>query len=151
MRAVLQRVARASVTIQGDVVGRIGPGLVVLLGVGKDDTETDARSLADKIVQLRIFADDAGKFNRSALDAGAGLLVVSQFTLYADTRKGHRPSFTDAAHPAHAEPLYNRFVEFLRASGLEVATGRFAASMQVELQNDGPVTIWLESRTTRPA
>jgi len=139
-------VTQASVTVGGQSVGRIGPGLVVLVGVGKDDTEADARALADKTIRLRIFADDAGKFNRCALDVGAGLLVVSQFTLYADARRGRRPSFTEAASPAHAEALYNRFVELLRASGLPVATGEFGASMQVEVHNDGPVTIWLDTR-----
>ncbi|MDO8530749.1 MAG: D-aminoacyl-tRNA deacylase [Dehalococcoidia bacterium] len=146
MRALLQRVTRASVTVGEEVVARIGTGLVVFVGVGGDDTEADARLLADKLLQLRIFADDAGKFNRSALDTRADILVVSQFTLYADARKGRRPSFTDAAPPALAESLYNRVVELLRASGLTVATGRFAAHMRVELVNDGPVTIWLDSR-----
>lgn len=146
MRALLQRVTRASVTVGEETVGSIGPGLVVFLGVGAGDTEADARLLADKLLQLRIFADDAGKFNRSALDTRAGILVVSQFTLYADARKGRRPSFTEAAPPALAESLYNRIVELLRASGLSVATGRFAAHMRVELVNDGPVTIWLDSR-----
>ncbi len=146
MRALLQRVTRASVTVGEETIGSIGPGLVVFLGVGAGDTEADARLLADKLLQLRIFADDAGKFNRSALDTRAGILVVSQFTLYADARKGRRPSFTEAAPPDLAESLYNRVVELLRASGLTVATGRFAAHMRVELVNDGPVTIWLDSR-----
>ena len=146
MRVLLQRVTRASVTVGEETVGSIGPGLVVFLGVGAGDTEADARLLADKLLHLRIFADDAGKFNRSALDTRAGVLVVSQFTLYADARKGRRPSFTEAAPPALAESLYNRVVELLRASGLTVASGRFAAHMRVELVNDGPVTIWLDSR-----
>ena len=146
MRALLQRVTRASVTVGEETVGSIGPGLVVFLGVGVGDTESDARLLADKLLHLRIFADDASKFNRSALDTRAGILVVSQFTLYADARKGRRPSFTEAAPPALAESLYNRVVELVRASGLTVATGRFAAHMRVELVNDGPVTIWLDSR-----
>ena len=146
MRALLQRVTRASVTVGEETIGSIGPGLVVFLGVGAGDTEADARLLADKLLQLRIFADDAGKFNRSALDTRVDILVVSQFTLYADARKGRRPSFTEAAPPALAESLYNRVVELLRASGLTVETGRFAAHMRVELVNDGPVTIWLDSR-----
>ena len=146
MRALLQRVTRASVTVGEETIGSIGPGLVVFLGVGAGDTEADARLLADKLLQLRIFADDAGKFNRSALDTRADILVVSQFTLYADARKGRRPSFTEAAPPALAESLYNCVVELVRASGLTVETGRFAAHMRVELVNDGPVTIWLDSR-----
>ena len=146
MRALLQRVTRASVIVGEETVGSIGPGLVVFLGVGAGDTEADARLLADKLLQLRIFSDDAGKFNRSALDTRAGILVVSQFTLYADARKGRRPSFTEAAPPVLAESLYNRVVDLLRASGLTVETGRFAAHMRVELVNDGPVTIWLDSR-----
>jgi len=146
VRVLLQRVTRASVTVGEETVGSIGPGLVVFLGVGAGDTEADARLLADKLLHLRIFADDASKFNRSALDTRAGILVVSQFTLYADARKGRRPSFTEAAPPALAESLYNRVVELLRASGLTVASGRFAAHMRVELVNDGPVTIWLDSR-----
>lgn len=146
MRALLQRVTRASVTVGEETIGSIGPGLVVFLGVGAGDTEADARLLADKLLHLRIFADDAGKFNRSALDTRVDILVVSQFTLYADARKGRRPSFTEAAPPALAESLYNRVVELLRASGLTVETGRFAAHMRVELVNDGPVTIWLDSR-----
>ena len=146
MRALLQRVTRASVTVGEETIGSIGPGLVVFLGVGAGDTEADACLLADKLLHLRIFSDDAGKFNRSALDTRAGILVVSQFTLYADARKGRRPSFTEAAPPDLAESLYNRVAELLRASGLTVQMGRFAAHMRVELVNDGPVTIWLDSR-----
>ncbi len=144
MRAVIQRVTRASVSLDGEVVGEIGPGLVVLLGIGKDDTEEDARWLAKKVAALRIFADHEGKFNRSILEIGGSALVVSQFTLYSDARKGRRPSFSKAAPPEVAEPLCDLFVDFLRAEGLEVATGRFGAMMLVEIHNDGPVTIWLE-------
>ncbi len=144
MRAVIQRVTRASVSIDGEVVGEIGPGLVVLLGIGKGDAEEDARWLAKKAAALRIFADHEGKFNRSILEIDGSALVVSQFTLYGDARKGRRPSFSKAAPPEVAEPLCDLFVDFLRAEGLEVATGRFGAMMRVEIHNDGPVTIWLE-------
>jgi D-aminoacyl-tRNA deacylase len=145
MRALLQRVSHASVTVDGKVVGQIGQGLLVLLGVGQDDSEIEVKTLADKIVQLRIFGDDEGKMNRSLLDTGGEVLVVSQFTLYADTRKGRRPSFTDAAPPAIAEPLVERFKDTIAAYGLKVAGGIFGAHMDVELLNDGPVTIWLDS------
>ena len=144
MRAVIQRVARASVSIDGEVVGEIGPGLVVLLGIGKGDVEEDAHWLAKKVAALRIFADHEGKFNRSILEIGGSALVVSQFTLYGDARKGRRPSFSKAAPPEVAEPLCDRFVDLLKAEGLEVATGHFGAMMLVEIHNDGPVTIWLE-------
>jgi D-tyrosyl-tRNA(Tyr) deacylase len=144
MRAVIQRVTRASVSIDGEVVGEIGPGLVVLLGIGKGDTEEGARWLAKKVATLRIFADHEGKFNRSILEIGGSALVISQFTLYGDARKGRRPSFSKAAPPEVAEPLCDLFVDFLRAEGLEVATGRFGAMMLVKIHNDGPVTIWLE-------
>jgi len=146
MRALLQRVTRASVTIDNEEVGRIGQGLVVFLGVADGDMEKDAQHLAQKIANLRIFADKEGKFNLSALDVKAELLLVSQFTLLADTKKGRRPSFTDAAAPARAEELFNYFVGQTRATGLKVATGRFQAYMQVEIHNDGPVTIMLDSR-----
>jgi len=146
MKALLQRVARASVTIDNEEVGRIGQGLVVFLGVASGDTEKDAQYLVQKIANLRIFADKEGKFNLSALDVKAELLLVSQFTLLADTRKGRRPSFTDAAEPVQAEELFNYFVEQARATGLKVAMGRFQAYMQVEIHNDGPVTIMLDSR-----
>ncbi len=146
MRAVVQRVKKASVSIDGEVVGRIGLGLVILLGVRHGDREEDARFLAQKCVNLRIFADEDGKFNRSALDVGGELLAISQFTLYGDTRKGRRPSFVEAAPPEVSEPLYNRFVEFLRDSGLRVAEGRFGAMMLVEIHNDGPVTLIVESK-----
>ncbi len=145
MRALLQRVSRASVTVDEQVVGKIGQGLLVLLGVGRDDSEVHVKALADKIVYLRIFGDDEGKMNRSLLDIGGEVLVVSQFTLYADTRRGRRPSFTDAAPPSIAEPLVERFKDTIAAYGLTVADGIFGAYMQVELLNDGPVTIWLDS------
>ena len=145
MRVLLQRVTEASVEINGAVVGRIGPGLVALLGVADDDGEADAEYLVSKIANLRIFADGEGRFNRSALDVGAEALVVSQFTLYADTRRGRRPDFTRAAPPELAERLYEHTVSLFREAGLEVATGRFQAYMQVRLQNDGPVTIMLDS------
>ncbi len=146
MKVLLQRVTGASVRIDNEVVGRIGPGLVVFVGVAGGDTERDVEYLAQKTVNLRIFADEAGKFNLSALDIGGDLLVISQFTLLADTRKGRRPSFVEAAPPAQAEALFERFVEKARASGLKVATGRFQQYMQVEIHNDGPVTILLDSR-----
>ncbi len=145
MRALLQRVTCASVTVEGYVVGQIGQGLLILLGVGHDDGESQVKALADKIAYLRIFEDEQGKMNRSLLDIGGQALVVSQFTLYADTRRGRRPSFTDAAPPALAEPLVERFKEMLADYGLEVAGGVFGAYMQVELLNDGPVTLWLDS------
>ena len=146
MKALLQRVTRASVGIDNEEVGRIGQGLVVFLGVANGDTEKDAQYLVQKIVNLRIFADEEGKFNLSALDINAELLLVSQFTLLADTRKGRRPSFTDAAPPVQAEELFDYFVEQTRATGLKVEMGRFQAYMQVEIRNDGPVTIMLDSR-----
>ncbi|MBI3287592.1 MAG: D-tyrosyl-tRNA(Tyr) deacylase [Chloroflexi bacterium] len=145
MRAVVQRVSRASVAVDGETIGHIGQGLVVLLGVGHGDTSTEARRLAEKIAHLRIFADEQGKFNRSAREVGAAALVVSQFTLYADARKGRRPSFIEAAPPELAEPLVGEFIEALRSWGLVVGTGRFGAMMQVELVNDGPVTIVLDT------
>jgi D-tyrosyl-tRNA(Tyr) deacylase len=146
MKALLQRVTRASVSVGGEVVGRIGPGLVVLVGIAEGDTAEDARYLARRTVSLRIFADENGKFNLSAQDINGELLVISQFTLIADTRKGRRPSFVAAAPPDKAEPLFNEFVEETRSSGLKVATGRFQQYMQVEIHNDGPVTVLLESR-----
>ena len=145
MRALIQRVTCASVCIDGETVGSIGAGLVVLLGVAAGDDEADARYLVDKTANLRIFADDEGRFNRSALDVAAELLVVSQFTLYADTRRGRRPDFTRAAEPDDARRLYGRAVEMFRETGLTVATGEFQAYMQVRLQNDGPVTLMLDS------
>ena len=146
MKALLQRVTGASVSIDGEVVGEIGQGLVVFVGVAAGDSERDAQYLAKKTVNLRIFADEAGKFNLSALDVKGELLVVSQFTLLADTRKGRRPSFIDAASPAQADELFERFVQEARATGLKVDTGRFQRYMQVEIHNDGPVTIILDSR-----
>ena len=145
MRVLLQRVTEASVEIDGEEVGRIGRGLVALLGVAEDDTEADAEYLVSKVANLRIFADDDGRFNRSALDIGAEILTVSQFTLYADTRRGRRPDFTGAASPELAERLYDHTVAQFRNTGLKVETGRFQAYMQVRLQNDGPVTIMLDS------
>ncbi len=146
MKALLQRVSGASVSVAGEVVGRIGRGLVVLVGVANGDTEKDARYLAQKTVNLRIFSDEEGRFNLSALDIKGELLVVSQFTLLADTRKGRRPSFIEAAPPAQAEELFKQFVEQAGATGLKVETGRFQQYMQVEIHNDGPVTILLDSR-----
>jgi D-tyrosyl-tRNA(Tyr) deacylase len=146
VKALLQRVTGASVSVAGEVVGSIGQGLVAFIGVANGDTEKDARYLAQKLVNLRIFADREEKFNLSALDIGGELLLVSQFTLLADTRKGRRPSFTDAAPPAEAEELLQQFVDEVRASGLKVETGRFQQYMQVEIHNDGPVTIMLDSR-----
>ena len=145
MRALVQRVRQATVSVHGETLGSIGPGLVLFIGVGVGDTPDDARYLVKRLLNLRIFADEAGRFNRSAREVGAGLLAVSQFTLYADTRRGRRPSFTQAAPPAEAEPLFTQTVELLRQSGLPVATGRFGAEMQVALENDGPVTIWMDS------
>ena len=146
MRAVLQRVERASVEVEGETVGSIGAGLLVLLGVAKGDTSAHADYLADRILNLRIFSDDAGKMNRSVIDAGGGILAVSQFTLYGDCRKGRRPSFDDAAPPELARPLYEYFVERLRTANLLVETGVFQASMKISLVNDGPVTFVLDSK-----
>lgn len=145
MRACVQRVSRAAVTVNGEVCGDIGRGMLVLLGVGHGDTEADARWLAAKIAGLRIFEDEAGKMNLSLADCGGAMLVVSQFTLLGDCRKGRRPAFTDAAPPEMAERLYNIFVETVAAQGVPVATGRFQQNMQVELVNDGPVTLMVES------
>jgi len=146
VRAVVQRVAEASVRVAGETVGSIGPGLVVLLGIAVDDTEADADSLADKVLNLRVFPDEAGQMNRSVLDVSGGLLVVSQFTLLGDARRGRRPSYIEAAPPDEADRLYRHFVSRLRPSGLEVATGVFRAMMDVALVNQGPVTILLDSR-----
>jgi D-tyrosyl-tRNA(Tyr) deacylase len=145
MRAVIQRVKSASVSVEGEKVASIGRGLVVLLGVGINDTERDAAWLADKTANLRIFEDVEGKINLSALEVGGQALVVSQFTLYGDARKGRRPSFTDAAPPDKADDLYRRYVELLEKSGIEVQTGRFRARMLVTIENDGPVTILLDT------
>ncbi|HTN75193.1 MAG TPA: D-aminoacyl-tRNA deacylase [Pirellulaceae bacterium] len=146
MRAVVQRVSQASVTVAGEVVGQIERGLLVLLGVATDDTAADARTLAEKIVQLRIFDDADGKMNLALIDIGGGLLAVSQFTLFGDCRKGRRPSFIAAAPPELAEQLYETFVSVARSQGVMVQTGRFRAQMDVALVNDGPVTLLLDSR-----
>jgi D-tyrosyl-tRNA(Tyr) deacylase len=144
VRAVVQRITRASVTVEGEIQASCGPGLVVLLGVALGDGEAEAERLASKVARLRIFENEDGRFDRSLLDVGGEALVVSQFTLIADTRKGNRPSFTDAADPEVAEPLYERFVEALRAAGVPTQTGVFGARMELSLVNDGPVTIILE-------
>jgi D-tyrosyl-tRNA(Tyr) deacylase len=146
MRAVIQRVSRASVRIAGEVVGQVGPGLLVLLGVTHADTPEQARWLADKIVGLRIFNDAEGKMNLALADVGGGVLVVSQFTLHGDCRKGRRPSFVEAAPPEIAIPLYEAFIEAVKAQGVPVQTGRFGAMMEVELVNDGPVTLIVDSK-----
>jgi D-tyrosyl-tRNA(Tyr) deacylase len=146
LKALIQRVSQASVTVGGEEVGRIGQGLVVLLGVAVGDTEKDAQYLVPKIVNLRIFTDAQDKFNLSALDVKGELLFISQFTLLADARKGRRPSFIEAAPPGQAEALFNYVVGLARESGLKVATGRFQQHMQVEIHNEGPVTIMLDSR-----
>ncbi len=144
MRVLLQRVKKASVAVDGEIVGAIGPGFVALVGVGHGDGEDQAQWLAKKVAGLRVFEDAEGKFNLSIQDVGGALLVVSQFTLYADARKGRRPSFVDAAPPEVAEPLVERFADMLRGEGLQVEMGVFGAMMLVEIHNDGPVTIWLE-------
>ena len=146
MKALVQRVKYARVRIADETVGEIGAGLLILLGIGQEDTEKEAAFVADKCANLRIFEDDAGKMNRSLLDTGGGALVISQFTLYGDASHGRRPSFSAAAPPELAEPLYLKFVEFMKAAGVPVETGRFRAEMAVELCNDGPVTIMVESR-----
>jgi D-tyrosyl-tRNA(Tyr) deacylase len=146
VKALLQRVFRASVTVNGEVAGEIGQGLVALLGVANGDTEKDADYLVNKIVNLRIFTDTADKFNLSVLDIKGEILLISQFTLMADSRHGRRPSFTDAAPPEQAEKLFNYAVEKTRISGIKVATGRFQQHMEVEIHNSGPVTIMLDSK-----
>jgi D-tyrosyl-tRNA(Tyr) deacylase len=146
MRAVLQRVARASVKVEGETVGEIGRGFVVLLGIARDDTEADTRYMLEKIVTLRVFEDEERRMNLSLADVDGALLIVSQFTLYGDARRGRRPSWSDAAPPEVAEPLYELFVEAARRTGVRVETGSFRAMMEVELVNDGPVTILLDSR-----
>ena len=148
MRAVIQRVSRAKVTVNGQITGEIGPGLLVLLGVGAADARADADYLAEKIIGLRIFEDPGGKMNLSVADTAGALLVVSQFTLYADVRRGKRPSFDAAAPPQPARDLYEYFVEKIRAAGVRCETGRFQEMMQVELVNEGPVTILLDSAKT---
>ena len=146
MRAVVQRVSEARVQVDGRVVGEIGPGLCVLLGVGREDTDAEAVLLADKITHLRIFADDKGHMNLSVREVQGAVLVVSQFTLFGDTRRGRRPSFVEAAPPEEANRLYRVFVGAVKATGLPVAEGVFRAMMQVSLVNDGPVTLWLDTR-----
>jgi len=149
MRAVVQRVSRARVRVAGETVGEIGPGLLVLVGAATGDTPADAAALADKLGGLRIFPDDEGRMNRSVGEAGGAVLVVSQFTLLGDLRRGRRPSFTGAAPPEEAEPLVDLVAEHLRSAGVPCATGRFRAHMEVELLNDGPVTLMLEIRGGR--
>jgi D-tyrosyl-tRNA(Tyr) deacylase len=146
MRAVVQRVSRARVLVDGEVTGEVGRGFLVLLGVGRSDTDKEAQWLADKIAGLRVFEDAEGKMNLGLADVGGGMLVVSQFTLYGDCRKGRRPSFIEAAAPEIAIPLYEAFVTAIRALGIIVATGRFGAMMQVELVNDGPVTLIIDTK-----
>jgi len=146
VRAVVQRVSEASVTVESDVVGRIGTGLLVLLGVGVDDSGEDAKAMAEKIIGLRIFNDEEGKFNRSLLDAGGEVLLISQFTLHGDARKGRRPSFVHSARPEQAVPLYESVIEALRNRGVHVAAGEFGAHMDVALVNDGPVTILIDTK-----
>lgn len=146
MRLVIQRVTEASVSIEGEIIAKIGPGLCLFLGIARDDTSQVADYLAEKALALRIFEDGAGKFNRSLAEVGGELLVVSEFTLYGDCSKGKRPSFSAAAPPREAEALYNRFLEKLRQSGLKVASGQFQAKMEVSLTNDGPVTFLLDSK-----
>lgn len=144
MRAVIQRVRSGSVSVDEELISKIGTGLVILLGIGPEDDEEKAAALARKIAMMRIFGDEQGKINLSVQDIGGEALVVSQFTLYADTNKGHRPSFVHAAPPDAAEPLVDRFAEFLQGYGVPTSTGQFGAHMVVAIENDGPVTIWLE-------
>jgi D-tyrosyl-tRNA(Tyr) deacylase len=144
MRLLLQRVQHGRVTVDGKVVAEIGPGMVILLGIGPQDGEAQARYLVEKVANLRIYEDEQGKINRSILDVGGEALVVSQFTLYADTRRGRRPSFTEAAPPELAAPLVQRFAEILEEQGIQTQTGEFGAHMLVEVGTDGPVTIWME-------
>ncbi|MGI6143285.1 MAG: D-aminoacyl-tRNA deacylase [bacterium] len=146
MRAVVQRVTKGRVTVEGETVGEIGTGFVVLLGIGKDDTKADVQYLAEKVVNLRVFEDEEGKMNLSLRDVGGAMLAISQFTLFGDCRKGRRPSFTAAAPPAEARVLYEEFVQQVAGYGIRVATGKFQAFMQVEIHNDGPVTLLLDSK-----
>ena len=149
MRAVVQRVKHASVVVDGETIGQIGVGFLVLLGAGRDDTEEDVRYIARKVAEMRVFSDAEGKFNLSLADVGGAVLLVSQFTLYADTRKGRRPSFIDAAPHALAEALVERCAQLLREAGVRVEMGHFGAHMDVSLRNDGPVTIILDSASSR--
>lgn len=149
MRAVIQRARSASVRVEGEIIGEIGRGLMVLLGVGINDSEREASWMAEKIANLRIFEDSEGRMNRSALDIGGEVLIVSQFTLYGDARKGRRPSFTQAAPPESADALYQRCVELIENRGLRVQTGRFRAKMLVTIENDGPVTLVLDTEADR--
>ena len=144
MRALLQRVSKASVTVEGQTISKIGKGLLILLGIGHGDSDEQVKFMAEKIANLRVFEDDQGKTNLSILDVQGEAIVVSQFTLYADTRKGRRPSFIDAALPNVAEPLVNQFIDRLRRHGVPTQVGKFGTHMEVEIHNDGPVTIWLE-------
>jgi D-tyrosyl-tRNA(Tyr) deacylase len=146
VRAVVQRVSEASVTVEGRVTGAVGCGLCVLLGVGVNDSEEDAKWMADKVCDLRIFEDEQGKMNRSVLDVGGGVLAISQFTLFGDARKGTRPGFIDAARPELAQPLYAKFCEIVRGRGVQVGEGVFRATMQVRIVNEGPVTLLLDSK-----
>lgn len=148
MRAVVQRVSQASVLVRGETVGSIGPGLVVFLGIHKDDTERQIKWMADKIVHLRIFEDGSGKMNRSLVDIGKEMLIVSQFTLYGDCRKGRRPGYSDAAPPEKAEPVYRKFIELVINHKIKTATGQFQAMMEVNITNSGPVTLLLDSDKT---
>lgn len=145
MRAVVQRVSRAAVLVEDQTVGSIGEGLVVLLGIHTDDGDREARWMADKIVNLRIFADESGKMNRSLVDIGKEMLIVSQFTLYGDCRKGRRPGYSTAAPPEKAEPVYRNFIELVKNHGIKVASGQFQAMMEVSITNSGPVTLLLDS------
>jgi D-aminoacyl-tRNA deacylase len=145
MRAVVQRVLTGGVRVDGKLIAKIGKGLVILLGIGPEDTEEKTTALARKIAMMRIFGDDQGKMNLSVIDVKGEVIVVSQFTLYADTRKGNRPSFVEAAHPDLASPLCDHFTECIREMGIPVQTGEFGAHMMVDIENDGPVTIWLEA------
>jgi len=146
VRAVVQRVSEASVSVDGKVTGSVATGLCVLVGIGHEDTDEDAKWMADKVVELRIFEDEQGKMNRSVVDVGGGVLAISQFTLFGDARKGTRPGFVDAARPEVAQPLYARFCERVRARGLHVGEGVFRATMQVRIVNEGPVTLLLDSK-----
>jgi len=146
LRALLQRVSHASVTVDKQIVGQIEQGLLILLGIGQGDTETQVKTLVEKIIHLRIFEDSEGKMNRSLLDISGQVLIVSQFTLYADTRRGRRPSFTSAAHPSVAEPLFEQFKASMAQYGVPTESGIFGATMDIQLCNQGPVTIWLDSQ-----